>query len=170
MQSRASAPRFLGLALFAFSTAVAGGNNYKNFDVAVYARVYETQQMKDPAWLESHWAAISRHMKIDKIYLETHRDLVVADQATLDQAKKFFASKGVKVAGGITVTVNERNQFQTFCYTDPELRKKLKEVVEFTAKNFDEFILDDFFFTNCKCRQRYRRQRQPELDRVPAGA
>jgi len=151
MQSRPSVPRFLGLAVFAFSAAVAGGNNYKNFDVAVYARVYETQQMKDPAWLESHWAAISRHMKVDKIYLETHRDLVVADQATLDQAKKFFASKGVKVAGGITVTVNERNQFQTFCYSDPELRKKLKEVVEFTAKNFDEFILDDFFFTNCKC-------------------
>jgi hypothetical protein len=27
--------------------------NYKNFDVAIYSRVYETKQMKDPAWLES---------------------------------------------------------------------------------------------------------------------
>ncbi len=132
------------------SPAFAGGNNYKNFDVAVYSRVYETQQMKDPAWLESRWEAASKYMKIDKIYLETHRDLVVVDQATLDQAKKFFLSKGVRVSGGITVTVNERNQFETFCYSNPEHRKKLREVVEFTARNFDELILDDFFFTSCK--------------------
>lgn len=128
----------------------AGGNNYKNFDVALYARVYEVQKMKDPAWLESHWAAVSKHMKVDKIYLETHRDMVVIDQETLDKAKAFFLSKGVKVSGGITVTVNEQNMFETYCFSDPEHRKKLKEVVEFTARNFDEFILDDFFFTSCK--------------------
>ena len=142
--------RLIGLALLAASAAVAGGNNYQNFDVALYSRVYETQHMNDPAWLESHWAAISKYMKVDKIYLETHRDLVVVDQATLDAAKKFFQSKGVKVSGGITVTVSEANQFQTYCYSDPVLRQKLKDVVEFTARNFDEFILDDFFFTDCK--------------------
>ncbi len=130
---------------------MAAGSNYKNFDVAVYCRVYEVKEMKDPAWLESRWAAISRNVKVDKVYLETHRDMVVADQATIDQAKKFFIGKGVKVAGGITATVNEMNQFQTYCYSDPEQRKKLQQVVEFTARNFDEIILDDFFFTNCKC-------------------
>lgn len=134
----------------AVSTAVAGGNNYKNFDVALYSRVYETQQMKDPAWLESRWEAVSKNMKVDRIYLETHRDLVIVDQATLDQAKRFFAGKGLKVSGGITLTINERNQFETFCYSDPEHRKKLREIIEFTAKNFDEFILDDFYFTSCK--------------------
>jgi hypothetical protein len=142
--------RILLAALLAVSTAFAGGNNYKTFDVAIYSRVYETKQMKDPAWLESHWEAISRNMKVDKIYLETHRDMVVVDQETLDQAKKFFISKGVKVSGGITVTINERNLFETYCYSDPTLRQKLKEVVEFTARNFDEIILDDFFFTDCK--------------------
>ena len=118
--------------------------------MALYSRVYETQQMKDPAWLESRWAAVSKNMKVDKIYLETHRDTVVVDQATLDQAKKFFLSKGVKVAGGITVTISERNQFETYCYSNPEHRQMLQKVVEFTARNFDEFILDDFFFTDCK--------------------
>jgi hypothetical protein len=142
--------RVVLLALFAVFAAVAGGNNYKTFDVSLYSRVYETQQMKDPAWLESRWAAVSKYMKVDKIYLETHRDTVVVDQATLDQAKKFFQSKGVKVAGGITVTVSERNQFETFCYSNPENRALLQKVVEFTARNFDEFILDDFFFTDCK--------------------
>jgi len=136
--------------LLSVSAAMAGGNNYKNFDVAIYSRVYETKQMKDPAWLESHWEAISSNIEVDKIYLETHRDMVVVDQATLDQAKRFFLSKGVKVAGGITATINERNLFQTYCYSDPALRQKLKDVVEFTARNFDEIILDDFFFTDCK--------------------
>src|ERR1019366_3907330 len=31
-----------------------------------------------------------------------------------------------------------------------EHRKKLQEVVEYTAKNFDEIIIDDFFFTSSK--------------------
>jgi hypothetical protein len=68
----------------------------------------------------------------------------------LDIAKKFFRDRGVAVAGGITLTINERNRFQTFCYSNPEDRRKVKELSEYTAKNFDEFILDDFFFTNCK--------------------
>ncbi|HVN05299.1 MAG TPA: hypothetical protein VMT86_12820 [Bryobacteraceae bacterium] len=142
--------RIFLISVLCASAAWAGGDNYKNFDVAVYSRVYETKQMKDPAWLESHWEAISRYMKIDKIYLETHRDMVVVDQATLDQAKKFFLSKGVKVSGGITATINERNLFETYCYSDPTLRQKMKDVVEFTARNFDEIIFDDFFFTDCK--------------------
>lgn len=129
----------------------AGVGPYRNFGVAVYCRVYEVRQMKDPAYLERTWAAISPHLKINKVYLETHRDTVVVDQATLDQAKAFFASKGVRVAGGITITINESNQFETYCYSNPEHRARLRQVVEFTAKNFDEFILDDFFFTSCKC-------------------
>ena len=33
--------------------------SYLNFGVAVYARAYEVQQMKDPAWLEARWATIT---------------------------------------------------------------------------------------------------------------
>ena len=40
--------RPIGFALFTLSTALAGGNNYQNFDVALYSRVYETRQMNDP--------------------------------------------------------------------------------------------------------------------------
>jgi hypothetical protein len=151
---RRSSMRWLlasALACAVWAPVSAGGGNYKNFDVAVYCRVYEVRQMKDPAYLENTWAAISPHVKIDKVYLETHRDTIVIDQATLDQAKRFFEGKGVKVAGGVTATINESNQFETYCYSNPEHREKLQEVVEFTARNFDEIILDDFFFTSCKC-------------------
>ena len=141
--------RSLALLLFSAASVVEAGN-YQNFRVAVYARAYEVQQMKDPAWLAARWATITTGLKVDKIYLETHRDGVIPDQATLDTAKAFFKSKGVETAGGIATVVNERNRFETFVYSNPEHRKKLQDIVEYTARNFDEIIIDDFFFTSSK--------------------
>ncbi len=134
-----------------FCTASYGAGKYQNFTASIYTRVYEVRQMDNLAWLEPRWNEISRQLKVDKIYLETHRDMVVADKSTILKVKKFFQDRGIKVAGGITITVNERNNFETYCYSNPEHRKKLKEIVEFTAGLFDEIILDDFFFTSCKC-------------------
>lgn len=142
------------LALFALSllsSNARGQGAYKNFDVSVYTRAYEVQKMEEPGWLDSTWQVISSQIKIDKIYLETHRDLLIVDQKTLTSAKKFFESKGLEVAGGITYTIDEGNFFETFCYTKEEDRKKVQEIIEYSASNFDEVILDDFFFTSCKC-------------------
>jgi len=139
------------LLLVSVIISVKAGDHYKNFKVAVYSRAYETAKMGDNNWIEPIWDEVSRQVKVDKIYLETHRDLLVVDEATLLKAKKFFESRGIETSGGITLTVNESNNFETFCYTNPEHRKKIKEIVEFTARNFDELILDDFFFTDCKC-------------------
>ncbi len=125
--------------------------NYKNFTVSVYTRAYEVQEMSDPKKLEETWDLISKQVKIDKIYLETHRDKIIVDEKTLELAKLFFQSKGLKVAGGITYTMDEGNSFETFCFSNPEHRKKAREIAELTARHFDEFILDDFFFTSCKC-------------------
>ena len=130
--------------------AVFAGN-YKSFKVSVYTRAYEVEKMKDPEWLASTWKTISSQVKIDKIYLETHRDRLIVPQETLDAAKKFFKDHGVEVAGGITYTISEANNFQTYCYNTPEDRAAVQHIAEYTAQNFDEFILDDFFFTNCKC-------------------
>ena len=131
------------------STTFAGG--YKNFKVAVYAPARDVNQMGDANWLETRWNEITRQVKVDKIYLETHRDSFVVDEQTIAKARKFFESRGIEVAGGITYTIAESNRFQTFCYTKPEQRAKAKEIAEYTARLFDEVILDDFFFTNCKC-------------------
>jgi len=38
-----------------------------------------------------------------------HRDQVVADKSTILKLKKFFQDRGIKVAGGITITINERS-------------------------------------------------------------
>ena len=125
--------------------------NYDNFKVSIYTRAYEVQNMTDPAWLDSTWNIISSQMKVDKIYLETHRDLNIVKADDMKRIIKFFKDRGVEVAGGITYTISEANNFQTFCYKNPEERAKAKEIIELTASLFDEIILDDFFFTDCKC-------------------
>ncbi len=137
--------------LLTLTTIFCKAQHYNNFKVSVYCRAYEVRQMGDTNnYLKPLWNEISRQLKVDKVYLETHRDLIIVNQDTLNIAKKFFKDRGIEVAGGITLTVSEPNRFQTFCYSDPNDRKKVKELSEYTAKNFDEFILDDFFFTNCK--------------------
>lgn len=142
---------FIALLLPGFTSPPLHAGNYRNFTVSVYARVYEVLRMDDLTWLEPRWNELSRQVKVDKIYLETHRDMKVAGKETINKLKRFFQDHGVVAAGGITATVNEMNRFETFCYTNPGHRKKLKEIVEFTAGLFDEIIFDDFFFTNCKC-------------------
>ncbi len=125
--------------------------HYQNFKVAIYCTVYDVQNMADPAWLEGRFDLISRYLKVNKVYLETHRDAIIAPETVMMQAKQFFAARGVETSGGITLTVNERNRFQTYCYSNPEHRQTVRHLAEYTAGLFDEFILDDFFFTNCKC-------------------
>ncbi len=124
---------------------------YNNFRLAIYCRVYEVQKMSDLNWLEERIDFIQQYVKIDKVYLEASRDLVIAEKQTIVDAKKYFQKKGIKVSGGITLVMSEPNRFKTFCYSNEEHLKKVKEIVEYTAGLFDEIILDDFFFTNCKC-------------------
>lgn len=137
----------LSILLCAFSVRAG---NYKSFKVSVYTRAYEVEKMKDLQWLDSTWNIISSQVKVDKIYLETHRDLLIVPDATLEQAIRFFRGKGVEVGGGITYTIDESNSFETFCYSNPEHRKMVRRIAEHTARHFDNFILDDFFFTSCK--------------------
>ncbi len=129
----------------------ASAQQHHNFKVSIYTRAYEVEKMKDSQWLDSTWRIISEQVQVDKIYLETHRDLLIVPDATLRKAIRFFKEKGLEVGGGITYTIDESNSFETFCYTNPEHRKKVQEIAEHTARYFDDFILDDFFFTSCKC-------------------
>lgn len=142
---------FLLILLTLFCVQVLGQGKYKSFKTSIYTRSYEVQKMAEQHWLDSTWQVISSQIDVDKIYLEVHRDLKIVDNNTLQSAKKFFESKGLEVAGGITYTIDESNYLQTYCYSREEYRKKAKEVIEVAASNFDEVILDDFFFTNCKC-------------------
>jgi len=132
----------------ALSLAKAG--NYQNFDVAVYITVREVNSFADPKVLQAQWDLISSQVKVDKVYIEVHRDRMMADDALLEKVKKFFTDRGVKVAAGSAFTDSEANLFATYCYTNPVDRDYVKKVSELAARHFDEFILDDFFFVNTK--------------------
>jgi hypothetical protein len=126
-------------------------NRYVPFDVAIYCRAADVRRMADLDWLEVNWDMLCRYLRIDKVYLETFRSSMMVSRETMLEAKRFFEDRGVKVSGGITTTVHDGFPFRTFCYTDEEQRQKMVEIVRYTAELFDEIILDDFFFTTCKC-------------------
>lgn len=128
----------------------ASASGYKNFKVSVYVVAGDVQRMKDKAWLEEQWEKVTKGLHVDKVYLETYREEVRPDQEAIDSAKAFFKEKGVETAGGIATCFKGWPAFITLCYTDSEDRRKLKEVAEFTARNFDEIIMDDFLFYNTK--------------------
>ena len=140
------------LFLLALSGSVMAGN-YQNFRVAVYVTVQDVNRMSDQAALESMWAEFTKNLKVDKVYLETFRDMTFVDEAALQNAMKFFRSKNVEMMGGITYNFSggTRMRWETVCYSNPEHRAIVKQVAELTAKYFDEFVLDDYYFTNCKC-------------------
>ncbi|MDR0316302.1 MAG: hypothetical protein LBH97_05320 [Treponema sp.] len=93
-----------------------------------------------------------KYIKLDKIYLETYRSDVLVERKKMEAVKALFIEKGFQVSGGITTTTT-RTLMGSMCFTNPENRKKLGEIAAFTAELFDEVILDDFYFTNCRCEE-----------------
>lgn len=128
--------------------------NYKNFRVTTYVIVQDVNKMGDEKKLEAEWSEFTKSVKPDKIYLETFRDMNFVDEKALQTAIKFFKSKGVEVEGGITFNSkgSVTGRWETFCYSNPETRVLIKKISEIAAKYFDEILLDDFYFTNCKCK------------------
>ena len=137
-------------AIAAMATISAQSGHYKNFKVSTYIRAQDVARMEDEQFLKSTWETISTQVDLDKIYLETHRDAFTVPEKTLTKVKKFFVSKGLEVGGGITYTRSEPTDFETYSYARENERQQVKEVAEFTAKHFDDFILDDFFFIDLK--------------------
>ena len=134
---------------------------HPTFRVAVYIPVGIVEQMKDPAWLKRTWTEISSQVKVDRVYIESYRSGVTADEKLLEQVKAFFAAQGVETWGGIAYAGSgdtagfapgeaEPGQFVSLVYTDPKQREYVKQIAEETARHFDGIILDDFFFNNTK--------------------
>ena len=130
---------------------------YKNFKTVTYCiagwvnHITEEELRKQADFLQ-------KYVGIDKIYLETYRD-EFAKKEQLEMFKRVMKDYNIEVSGGITTVTPDLNEtdkkrqrlFNTFCYCNEPMRSRLKEVSEYTASMFDEFIIDDFFFTQCAC-------------------
>jgi hypothetical protein len=125
---------------------------YGHFETAVYVTTGDINRIRDSAQFEADFAIFERYVGIDKVYLETYRSFEYSDREILIQLKDFFQKKGIRTAGGVTTTKKSGGQrWGLLCFTSEEDRRLLEQVARYTAALFDEFILDDFYFTNCKC-------------------
>ena len=131
--------------------------HYKNFKTVTYCVAGWVNHITEEE-LRSQADFLQKYVGIDKIYLETYRD-EFAKKEQLDMFKRVMKDYGIEVSGGITTVTPDLNEtdkkrqrlFNTFCYCNEPMRARLKEVSEYTASQFDEFIIDDFFFTQCQC-------------------
>jgi hypothetical protein len=124
--------------------------NYTNFDVAIYIPVGAVRSFENPETLSNNWERISGQLKVDKVYIEVQRNRLLAGDDLLEQVKKFFLAKGVRVAGGMALSDGGSGQFRSFCYTSPKDREFVKNAAQLAARHFDEVIQDDFFFVTTK--------------------
>ena len=93
------------------------------------------------------------------MYLEPYRDDCLIPREQLARCINLFHKNNIEVAGGITTTISGEGEadegrqrlFNTYCYCNDRMRNHLKKTVEYIAGLYDEFIIDDFFFTNCTC-------------------
>ena len=142
----------LAVLLMAICPAANAGH-YKNFKSVAYVTVGTVNQMGTVENWEKLWKDYSRNLTLDKVYLETYRDQQFVKDDAMKAAIKFFKSKKIEVSGGITYNYSGgiRQRWETFCCTNPEQLAIIKQVAELTAAYFDEIVLDDYYFTNCKC-------------------
>ncbi len=140
---------FLTIMTLLTSLAVQAGK-YQHFKVSTYIRAQDVAKMEDDNFLKTTWETVSNQVDLDKVYIETHRDAFIVPEKVLVKVKNFFLSKGLEVGGGITYTRSEPSDFETYSYAREEDRRQVKHIAEYTAKHFDDFILDDFFFIDMK--------------------
>ncbi len=125
--------------------------DYQNFRAALFFTASDVSSIKNIDQLENEFSLFEKDIKIGKVYLETYRSDHFIEKNQILWMKEYFMKKGVKVSGAITTTNSANGTWKTLCYTSTEDIEKLKRISEFTASLFDEIILDDFYFTNCKC-------------------
>ncbi len=131
--------------------------NYRNFKL-VYYFVAQATAHAEREKLEKDIRFFEKYLRVDKVYLEPYRSGVFADEAHVELCRRVFQEHGVEVAGGLTTTIRtpegdepKQRLFDTFCYNDEKMLSELRAVCGFLGSHYNEFIIDDFFFTNCTC-------------------
>lgn len=123
--------------------------SYKNFEVAVYITTIDMRLVDDFQQFKDLFDELRGYVHIGKVYIESHRSGDLISEAELIKYKTYFESIHIKVAAGVTLNTHKKDRFTSFCYST-ELAQ-VEKIINYTAKIFDEIILDDFFFDNCKC-------------------
>lgn len=127
---------------------------YINFNASVYCPVGNLVSITDFDEFDRKFQLLEKNIKVGKVYLETYRGGTLISKEQMLKVINFFHKKGIETSGGITtddVYDPQEGGFSPQCYTSELVRDRMEKVVNLTAELFDEFILDDFYFTNCRC-------------------
>lgn len=127
---------------------------YNNFNASIYCPVGDLVKITDFEEFNQKFQLIEKNITVGKVYLETYRGGTLISYEQMVKVKDFFVKKGIEVSGGITtddVSDPKEGGFSPQCYSSEIVTERMKKVVALTSELFDEFILDDFFFTNCRC-------------------
>ena len=132
--------------------------HYQNFKSVIYCTAQSMVSIPMEE-LQRQVDFFQKYVGVDKVYLEPYRDDCLVPREQLEHCIEVFHRNGIEVAGGITTTISGQGEadagrqrlFNTYCYSNKRMRRHLKETVEYIAGIYDEFIIDDYFFTNCTC-------------------
>ena len=133
---------------------------YRNFKLVIYCTAQSMVRITESE-LEEQLAFFQKYCGCDKVYLEPYRDGLMIPDQQLVMLKEFFRNKGIEVSGALTTTCEDLCEADsekqrlggTYCYTNSAMRERLVKTVRYTARHFDEFIIDDWFFTSCTCNE-----------------
>jgi len=123
-----------------------------------FSTLVTAQQVRDHLATEQGIDAAIEWCKktgVTKVYIESFRDGYQAKRETLAHAKQRFLAAGFEVSGCVTTTrIGKRSTGWNVisCYTDQSTQERLQAIFEYTAGLFDEIMIDDFWFTDCACR------------------
>lgn len=132
--------------------------HYRNFKSVIYCTAQNMVSMGEET-LRKQLAFFEKYCGVDKVYLEPYRDGLMIPDGQLEMLTRVFREAGVEVSGALTTTCEDLSEADaekqrmggTYCYVNQAMRDYLVKTVTYTAKHFDEFIIDDWFFTNCTC-------------------
>jgi hypothetical protein len=122
-----------------------------------FSTLFTAQDVRDRLATEDGLRRALRWCKrtgVTKVYLESFRDGYQAPRELLERGRDRFRAEGFEVSGCVTTThVGKVSTGWNLisCYTDALTQEKLQKVFEYTARIFDEIMIDDFWFTDCTC-------------------
>jgi len=112
------------------------------------------RQLKAEAGIDEA-IAWCRQTGVTKVYVESFRDGLLAQESNLVRARDRFRQAGLEVSGCVTTTRMAKSSevgWEMFpCFTHPPTQQQLEEIFRYTARLFDEIMIDDFYCTACEC-------------------